>query len=256
MQDNSNNLKYTKLSPADIEFFENINAQVTSSNALPFELPVDAFFRLTVQGLKFFWHWYEGATQEHTLFIPKSEIQKAPRVGANINLKLPNGIEGVMDWKAAQSNSYGSRMNDMLRIGLLNSYGSSGSSGGPITSTDAVVAMYEVQQYREMFTRGIKANYNKNTQIFKLQTNIPEGLVIDAFVRLFPEELYGDYMFERYIVALVESQLGRILTTFDFKLPGNVQLNYDEIQSNGREVKREIEEEIKASNNSDIMLGK
>lgn len=256
MQDNSNKLKYTKLDPVDIEFFENINAQVTSSNALPFELPVDAFFRITVNCLKWFWHWYEDATQEHTFYIPKSEIDAAPKSGPNINLKLPNGIEGVYDWRAASTNGYGSRMNDMLRIGLLNSYGSSSSSGGAVSSSDAVVAMYEVAQYKEMFTRGIKANFNKNTQIFKLQTNIPNGLVIDAFVRLNPEEIYSDFMFERYVIASVEEQLGRIISTFDFKLPGNVQINYSEIQSNGREAKREIEEEIKASNNTDFMLAK
>lgn len=63
-------------------------------------------------------------------------------------------------------------------------------------------------------------------------------------------------MFEDYVLARIEQQLGRILTTFDFKLPGDVTLNYEQIASDGKASREAIEEEIKASNNTDFIQTK
>jgi len=249
--DNSNNPKYQQLTFEDVAFLDLISSRITGSGALPFELPADAFFAIVVRSLKWFWYWYPDATQDQILFIPKQSIVDAPQSGGNIDLLLPNGIEGILDWKAANGSGLGYRMDEALKIGLLNTYGSGGGGRGSgygssaHNVSNAVIQMYEIAQYKETFTRGIRATFNKNTRIFRLMTSIPDGLALEAATRLHPAQLYGDYMFEDYVTAAVEEQLGRIMTTFNFKMPGGVQLNYDQIASNGRDRKRELEDEIK-----------
>lgn len=259
-----NRFRYTNLAPEDIEFHERVNSMVTASHALPFEIPQQAFFDIVVQSLKFFWAWYPYAIEEALYFIPRSELEQTTLVNGMRNIKLPNGIEAVMDWKSGSS-GLGMKMNDLLRISLLssinNSRGNSSSMGGgygsaPISSTDVVISMYEINSFRETFTRGITASFNKNTQIFKLKTSIPDGLVLFCAVRVMPEDLYGDYMFERYVVGRVEQQLSKIVSSFDFKLPGDVQINYDSIRSDGSDTVKEITEEIKEMNANDMIQTK
>ncbi len=66
--------------------------------------------------------------------------------------------------------------------------------------------------------------------------------------------LYGDQVFEDYVTAKVEQAIGRIVTTFDFELPGSIKINYEEIKANGRDVVEKIESEIKESNNTDFVI--
>lgn len=264
----ANNVKFTKLEPEDVEFYERIHSRITASSALPFEVPVDTFFTTVVSCLKWFWHWYPDATQEKALYIPWEVICSVPQSAAgNIDLKLPDGIEGVFDWKAAEQ-SYSTSISNFLRVSLLQTYSSMGtatelgqnfrSNGGTTYPqvSNAVIAMYEAAQYRETFTRGYRASYNKNTQIFRLTTDVQSGFVLQCFVRVQPQELYGDIMFENYVLACIEAQLGRIMTTFDFKLPGDVQINFDQISSDGKEAKEKIEESIINSNNTDFIMMK
>jgi hypothetical protein len=49
-------------------------------------------------------------------------------------------------------------------------------------------------------------------------------------------------------------QLSRILGTFNFNLPGNIQINYDLIRSEGQEELTKIEEEIKADEGMDFFF--
>lgn len=259
----SNNFRYTNLTPSDVEFYERVNSMITASNALPFEIPQQAFFDIVVQSLKFFWAWYPYATEEGLYFIPREELENAKKVNGMRNIKLPNGIEAVLDWKSGNS-QLGMKMNELLKISLLSSIGGNyshssmtGGYGSPnIKSSDVSMSMFEINSFRETFTKGIRASYNKNTQIFKLKTNIPDGLVLECAVRLMPEELYGDYMFERYVIGMVEKQLTRVVSSFDFKLPGDIQINYDNIRSEGSDSVKEITEEIKGMNSNDMIQTK
>lgn len=168
-----NNAKFTSLQPEDIEFYERIHSRLSASHALPFEVPVDAFFTTVIASLKWFWHWYEAATQEKALYISWDDICKIPITAAgNIDIKLPEGIEAIYDWTAAQQ-SYSSNISNYLRVSLLQTYSSMGtatelgqnfrSNGGTTYPqvSNAVIAMYEAAQYKETFTRGYNATYNK-----------------------------------------------------------------------------------------------
>lgn len=259
MSNNTNNPIYTKLQPEDIDFFERVNDNITSGNALPFNIPVDSFFRIVIRSMKWFWEWNEYAVQEKTLFIPSSDIPT--QFGGNIELLFPEGIEGIFGVDVTGSAS-GIRLADYMRIPLLNSFGSStgynsASSGygrSNVSVSDSVIAMYEFSTYQELMKRGVRFSYNKNTRIFRVMSSVSGSLVVQAMVRLTPQELYNDQLFEDYVTARVEEQLGKIVTTFNFELPGGVQLNYDQIKENGRDAREKIEEQIKNAQNTDFIL--
>ncbi|BBI90394.1 neck protein [Tenacibaculum phage PTm1] len=268
-----NKIKFENLTPDDIDFLNIINDNVTSSNSLPFDVPIDQVLRITIRSLKWFWYWYEDATQESTLYIPFTEIQEKQKVSkaGNVDLLLPEGIEGVFDVKPVGGSNFTS-IAKSLRYPLLNalrntyasSYGGAngGMSGfrsqygqGSFSTVDSTLQMYELSQYKTMSQRGYRFSFNKNSRILRLMTgSIGGGIVCQAFERLEPQLMYGDQLFEDYVTAKVEEALGKIVSTFNFELPGGVTINYDEIKSNGKERAEKIEEDIKNSNNTDLML--
>lgn len=270
-----NKVKFDNLLPEDIEFLEIINDNVTSGNSLPFDLPPDQILRIVVRSLKWFWTWYPDATQEASLYAPLESVIAATKTksSGNIDVLMPEGIEGVFDLKQVGGITT-SGIAKSLRYPIMNSFRQSyntysnvntqaqmnnsfrgGYGQGSFSMNDVVLQLYEHQQYATMFKRGYRFSYNKNTRILRLMTgNLTSGFVVQAFKRLPPQDLYGDQVFEDYVTAKVEQAIGRIVTTFDFELPGSIKINYEEIKANGRDVVEKIESEIKESNNTDFVI--
>lgn len=252
-----------RFSPADEEFFQRISDNVTSSNALPFEVPVDRLAKITVRCLKFFWEWYEDATSEVTLFIPNDQIPNKDHNG-NAIIKLPNGIEGIS--QVFTTGAYaGVTLSTALRVPLLDSistsyksfsYSGSGSgyTGDRAQISDSVIAMMEYSLYDSTFRKGLRFSFSRLAQTLNIIGN-PTGnhIVIACFVRTAPEFLYQAILFEDYVTACVMAELGKIVMSFDFQLPGGVKINYDTIMQDGKERKKEIEDEIKGQQHNSII---
>ena len=262
----ANQAIFTKLTPEDVAFYEVVSNTVTGSNALPFDLPAKEVFRLINKGLKFFWEWYDQGVEERTLFLPYSEIVNSKGNNLNRQVLMPNGIEAIFGWKAVEcSGSYGNNISQYINYALLKNlntgaawsnqdFSARGAYKGDVTSIVNIVAgLYEIEQYRSLFTKGITASYNKHSQIFSIRSEIHSGLALDCLVRVRPEHLYTYQLFEDYIVALVERQLHKIIGMFDFKYPGGVQPDFNKISDDGKDAAEKIEEFLKESNDSIMM---
>lgn len=254
-----------KFTPADIEFFERISDNVQSSAALPFEIPVDRLPKIILRAAKWFWEWHIDATSEETLYIPSSELDTSRRDhNTNLHVKLPSGIEGILQVHSAGL-SAGLTLRDALRIPLLDSYGStgrtttstsSGYTGTHYAVSDSVIAMYEFDMYNNLFRKGTRFNYNKLTNILNVIGNPGGSLILNCFVRVPMDALYQSIEFEDYCTAMCMMELGKVVMSLEFQLPGGVRLNYDQIRSDGQEKKREIEEQIKANQGTPFIFTK
>lgn len=264
---------FSELTVEDIGFYEQVKSLVTASHALPFNIPVDTFFHIVGQSMKFFWCWYQGATEELSYFAPWHEIQKFKR-GTGYGLRLPFNVENVFGWHLTRQ-AFNPALANFLRWNYIQTYSSSSAIGGiggggaggfrssyknqPAQLSNMVIQLYEFESYTEMFGRVVAASFNNNTSILNVRGSIDPGcgLVIDIFERCAPEALYDDPTFKEYVVACVEEQLGKIVSAFDFPLIGDVKINYDEIKSRGVEKKEAIETELKeVGGNHDMILFK
>lgn len=262
---------FEDLIPEDIAFYEQVKSLVTGSNALPFNIPVDTFFGIVGQSMKFFWSWHQAATEEVSYFVPYHEVIKFRR-GTGYGLRLPFSIENVFGWHLTK-HAYNPALANFLRWNYIQTYmsgsgmgGSAGAGGtfrsgyksAPAQLSNMVIQLYEFESYTEMFGRVVAASFNNNTSILNIRGSVDySGLVLDVFERCPPEALYDDPTFKDHVIASVEEQLGKIVTAFDFPLIGDVKINYDEIKSRGSEKKKEIEDEMKEiGGNHDIMLFK
>lgn len=262
-------IKYDELDGADLEFYDRISNSVTSSHAIPWDLPVDATFDIIVKALKFFWEWKGNATEEVWYYLPTSEIVKHPK-GTGFQVPLPTNIQDVFAFKPA-SGAFNTTLANFMRMNLLKTYtySSGGVAGGggnfrsgykdsmPSMSNISIQLM-EFSNYKEMYGKSIHANFNNNTSRLTIRGNNPDynGIVLGVFERLLPEYLYTDLDFENYVKAMVEQNIGKILSFTKFKLIGNVEINYEQIQKEGADAVKEIENEIKKQNHSNFIFFK
>lgn len=269
----TSNLKYENLTMDDLEFYERVSEHITASHALPFDVPVDQFFRIVVKCLKFFWEYDINGTEEVSYFLPYHELIKF-RKGTGLSIQLPYNIENIFGWHMTNQ-AYNTQLGNFLRYNLIQTYSTgsissgitnsgggnggfrSGYKSGQSSVSNMIMSMYEFESYNELFGRIPKGSFNNNTGKLNFQSGVDSSLVIDCFERIPPEALYGSLDFEEYVTACVEESLGRISTAFDFQMIGNVKINYDQIRERGIEKKKEIEESIKeASGNHDFIFFK
>jgi hypothetical protein len=254
-----------RLRPVDDEFFQRVAFNVTSSNALPFEIPVDRFLPIVVRCAKYFWEWYIDATFEQTLFIPNSAINSKDKNG-NCIVQLPNGIEGISGvWS---TNTYaGVSLSTALRVPLLDSIStsykafnysglsSSGYTGDKSQISDSIMALMEYDLYNSTLRKGLQFSFSRHTsQLNVIGNPYSNHIILRCFIRHQMEVLYNDILFEDYVTACIMSELGKIVMSFDFQLPGGVKMNYDEIKSEGKEKKKEIEDRLKDEQNNSMIM--
>lgn len=258
----SNQQAFSTLTPEDVAFYEAVSNGVTGTNSLPFDLPAPAVFILITRALKFFWEWYDQGVEERTLLLPYSEIVKAKGSRLNKQVKLPNGIEALSNWEAVEGSGIsGSSISQYIDYAILQNFNtgatfSNGATGGSrdayrsnnVSIVNVVTSLYEVEAWKNLFQRTIRASFNKHSQIFSIQSSVETDIILHCFVRLQPEYMYTYQLFEDYVCACVEEQLGKILSMFDFKYPGGVQPNFDKIHESGSSEKTRIEEYLREAN--------
>ena len=99
---------------------------------------------------------------------------------------------------------------------------------------------------RQIFQNMISFRYNRLTNNLRFLGELPkDDVVLDVLVRVPDCDLYNDEMFRRYVIADCKNQLGRILNSFTYNLPGNVSINSEAIANEGNEEKAAIIQELK-----------
>ena len=111
--------------------------------------------------------------------------------------------------------------------------------------------------FKTLLQKGLRFDYNPYSKILVFLGRVESNLVLSTLCRIPVQSLYNDIRFRKYVVGKAMSRLHKILGTFGFHYPGNVELNLDELETQGKEIVDAIEEEIKGSSSAaDIILMK
>ena len=99
---------------------------------------------------------------------------------------------------------------------------------------------------RQIFQHPITFRYNRLTNNLRFLGELPKkDVIVDVLVAIPDCDMYNDDLFRRYVIADCKANLGRVLGTFNYQLPGNISINVEQIANEGNAEKDSILQEIK-----------
>lgn len=255
-----------------------INDELTIACQIPFTVPKKALARMIGRAKDYFYKIYEDSVEEMYIALPggtfaknsfRKGIDNSSEELSNANLESSRGIVTMPERVLS--------VNNVFEIGGFQGedggFGSrSFSAGDPDFAIDKFVysntfgagigsenLMYYVinekfiDNARQILQQQISYSYNRLTKKFRFQGELPKRAVVFQIYATIPDcALYSDEAFIRYCIAQAKIQLGRIMGTFNYNLPGNITINYDMIMSEGKDELEAIVTEIKEDEGTDF----
>ncbi len=262
------------------EFIKQINDELTVACQIPFTVPRKEIARIVNNAKKYFYKIYEDSVEEMYIALPAKAwakdsfskgINKDNDTLSNTNIKSTRGVVPMPPLVYSVNNVFEIGGFDGEDGGFGNSSFSAGDADFSIdkfiysdtygAGIGAENLMYYVinekfmDNARQMLQAQISFSYNRLTNKFRFQGELPKGACIFQIYAKIPDcNLFEDEAFYRYCVGQAKVQLARILGTFQFNLPGNITINYDLISSEGREDIDRVVEEIKGDEGVDYFF--
>lgn len=255
----------------DMVFIQYIISEITEDGLLPFSLPPQIFPRIIKNSALWFYEESADAIQEKWLYIKRSDIPKSDE-SRNTSIILPPNIQAIWEIKPTSNNMAGSKMSfkqeQILYGNATNSLGGMGGGGShinPYSKANRDIGIesyfahiYEAQLMKTLLGRSFPFDYSPLSNELILLGNIEGvGLVLKTFTRIALKSLYSSSLFRRHVIGNSYKRLKRVLNQFDFQYPGEVKINFEDIESEGKELLDKIEEQVmNESNAADLILCK
>lgn len=238
-------------------FIERVVQELTFGCSLSFSIPKTRIPQIVERVAKWWFRKAEAAVEERWYVVRNCDLQTSP----NRTIKLPPNIVSIQDCQMLNS-EYKVNMRratyvlERLLSNSINFYGSSpgspsinyagpASSTAPGLATDYFMSMFEVGQLEAILKRTVSFSFNPNTHKFViLGDNENSDIVLLTFCRVPLHALFEDERFLKHVVGECMQELQFILGAFSFKLPGNVQLNYDMYRQRGQDWVNDAKQEV------------
>lgn len=254
------------------DFVESIQAEISVNCSIPFNIPAESIAQLTKNAKQLFYKSYEDASEEQFIAIPHKEILKKQFNKGVGHMKGEGDKEVLKDRRGTYKLPEGV----ISVVGVYEIGGWSGEAGwnsGLLGKTSGDISLHRMvyqsvydrtmaisadntmyyicteaflDMSRQIFQNMISFRYNRLTNNLRFLGELPkDDVVLDVLVRVPDCDLYNDEMFRRYVIADCKNQLGRILNSFTYQLPGNVSINSEAIANEGNAEKEAIIQELK-----------
>jgi hypothetical protein len=248
----TSNVPYT-----EDEFIALVQQELSVACSLPFTVPVTEIQRIIKFSADWFYKKYEDAVEERYYFISTKSFQ-SEQFKRERTVTMPDCVFSV--WQLKKLKEDFSRMmsfDGTADFGIERLFLSDSVSIGQGTENLMyyTLNLYWLDVASHIINHTISYNYNRNSKRLFFAGQTPDrDCVAMCYVKVPMEHLMKDEIFYRYVVAKCKIQLSRILGTFNFNLPGNIQINYDLIRSEGQDEITKIEEEIKGEEGMDFFF--
>jgi hypothetical protein len=239
------------------EFIALVQQEISVACALPFTVPVKEIERIIKFSADWFYKKYEDAVEERFVVIPKTMFQ-SDEFKKSRTVTVPDCVFSIFSVKKMREDfgrTYSFDGTGDFGVERLFLSDSVSIGQGTENMMYYVLNLSWLDLANHIINHTVSYNYNRNSHKLFFAGETPDrDCVCQAYIKLPFEFLFADEIFYRYVVAKCKMQLSRILGTFNFNLPGNIQINYDLIRSEGQEELTKIEEEIKADEGMDFFF--
>jgi hypothetical protein len=238
---------------SELELIADINDEITFSGALPYSLPEKEIRRIIANDSKYFYDNWRYAIESQYLLLPP-ELFSSPLFKKKRQIILPDCVQFVVDFKEAKGGS--------IFATIDRDFAEQKFIGSEIYLTPFIgeSIMYRTVIFSFLdLTKGmmldtIAYDYNKNTKQLGVLGRTPAtSAVLRVFKKIEPDKLYEDELFQRYVRAHAKVRLAHMLQTFNYTLPGDVTVNYQNITTTAEKEMEAVVAMMKGENTPDWM---
>ena len=236
------------------ELISDIIDEVTFSGALPYQLPTKEVERVIKNAEVFFYDNWQYALDKAYLQIP-IDVFSAAQFKASRTITLPECVQFVHKAVEPTGSSVFSTVD--------RDFGENKFVGAEMYLTPFVgeSLMYRTIMFSFLdLTKGmildtIAYDYNKNTKLLGVVGRTPKvDAVAKVFKKIAIDKLYDDELYQRHVRAHAKVRLAHMLQTFNYQLPGDVTINYQNMVATAEKEMEEVKTMIKGENTTDWMF--
>lgn len=236
------------------ELIEDVQDELTFSRALPFALPEKEIKRIIKIASRYFYENWRHAVDQKYILLPKAIFETA-QFKQHRQIQFPECIRFVTMFREVKHGSvFGTIDRDFSEQKWIGSeMFLTPFMGESIVYRTVVFSFLDLT--KSLILETIAYDYNKNQRVLTVTGRTPKtDAVVQAYREIPKEELYKDELFQRYVRAKGKVRLGELMKTFDYKLPGGININY-EITVNKAEAEfTKIEEQMGKENTPDFII--
>jgi len=236
------------------ELIADINDEITFSGMLPYSLPEKELGRIIDIDAKFFYDNWRHAVESKYLLLPL-ELFKDPNFNKSREILLPECVQAVVDLKEAKGGS--------IFASIDRDFSEQKFMGSEVYLTPFIgeSIMYRTAIFSFLdLTRGlildtIAYDHNKNTNKLGIVGRTPKVPAVAKILKKIDiDKLYVDELYQRHVRARAKLRLAQMLQTFNYKLPGDVSLNYQQMVDNANKELEDVKTMMKGENTVDWLF--
>lgn len=233
------------------ELLTDINNEITFSGALPYSLPEKELKRILEIDTRYFWDNWRHAVESRYLLLPQQMFEN-PTFKKFRQIQLPDCVQFVVDFKEAKGGSIFATIDrDFAEQKFIGSeIYLTPFIGESIMYRTVIFSFLDLT--KAMMIDTIAYDYNKNTKLLGVLGRTPKtAAVLRVYKKLEKEKLYEDELFQRYVRAHSKVRLAHMLQTFNYTLPGDITVNYQNIVTTAEKEMDEVKAMMKGENTPD-----
>ena len=211
------------------ELLTDINNEITFSGMLPYSLPEKELKRIVENDSRFFYDNWRHAVEPRYLLLP-TELFQTQQFKTYRTIQMPDCVQFVTDLKEAKGAS--------IFATIDRDFSEQKFIGSEVYLTPFIgeSIMYRTIIFSFLdLTRGlildtIAYDYNRDTNSLGIVGRTPKvNAVAKVLKKIEKDKLFEDEVFQRYVRAHAKVRLAHMLQTFNYTLPGDVTINYQNI---------------------------
>ena len=233
------------------ELIADINDEITFSGALPYSLPEKEIKRIILNDCRYFWDNWRHAVESRYLLLPE-ELFKSATFKKLRQIQLPDCVQFVVDFKEAKGGSIFATIDrDFAEQKFIGSeIYLTPFIGESIMYRSVIFSFLDIT--KGMMLDTIAYDYNKNTKMLGVLGRTPATpAVLRIYKKLEQDKLFEDEVFQRYVRAHAKVRLAHMLQTFNYSLPGDVTINYQNITTTAEKEMDAVNAMMKGENTPD-----
>lgn len=239
---------------SEAELIQDINDEITFSGMLPYSLPEKEIKRIIKIDANYFYDNWRHAVESQYMLLPR-DMFNTEHFRKKRQILMPDCVQFMVELKEAKGGS--------IFATIDRDFAEQKFIGSEIYLTPF---MGESIMYRTIMfsfldlTRGmildtIAYDYNKNTKLLGVVGRTPKtDAVAKVFKKIDIDKLYDDELYQRHVRAHAKVRLAHMLQTFNYQLPGDITINYQNMVATAEKEMEDVKTMIKGENTTDWMF--